>query len=834
VKKTCLRADNRVKSLGRLLGASLLLGCATAVWAQNAGPKIDRVDIKFLGPATVSEQFVRSNIRLKAGDFYRVNLTQDDVHALYGTGQFYNIRISTEMAEDGGLVLTYSVQVRPRVTEIKFQGLKKVKESKLRKKLTVKVGDALDEQKLFTDEQEMQKLYEKFGYPDSTVKYVLNVDEKTGHGIVTFNVVECPKVRIIDIHFDGAKAFTEKVLRKQLKTARHGMWSWITGSGVLNSDDFAHDREALADYYRDHGYLDFEIKDVQMAHPTTNTLVIRFQVYEGRQYKVGSVKITGNKLYTLADIRQGILADNKYEHSKDKTGPNALPMDVGDTFTPDGFNKDREKIEDFYGSKGYIEVNQGDALRALHVPNVEVGTMDLEFQVDEGLKSRVEKIDIRGNLKTKDKVIRRELAISPGETLDMVRVKVSKERLKNMQYFDKVELQPEPTDPPITGRKNLVVSVEEQNTGNLTFGAGFSSQESVVAYVQMTQANFDLFHPPYFTGGGQKLRIRVQMGTQRQDYEISFIEPWFLNHKLALGVDLYRHVLDFESPHNIFDETRTGASVSLTRALWSDFLIGKVSYTVEEVGISLNSGWHGDSTDFNQGDIVGEPPQNVPDAILNQQGYHLYQRVGTSLAYDTRNSTQLPNHGQRTEASVEFSSGDTSYYKLEAKNDWYFPGFFKGHVLDVQSDVRTAQSVTSGEDVPFYDRYYLGGMYNLRGFKFRDVSPRQPVNTMNTSIPTEPIGGDNAWFGSLEYSVPIIEKEGSFGLRIAAFYDIGAVGGDSYKFSGDYDDDWGLGFRLNIPHLGPLRLDYGIPIRHDQYNGTSGQFQFGVGFTRDF
>ena len=822
-----------MKSLCRLVGASLLLGCATAAWAQDAGPKIDRVDIKFIGPASVSEQFVRSNIRLKAGDVYRVNLTQDDVHSLYGTGQFYNIRISAELADDGGVVLTYTVQVRLRVTEIRFEGDKKVKEAKLRKKLTTKVGDALDEQKLFTQAQDMQKLYEKYGYPDSTVKYSVSPEEATGHAIVTFNIVECPKVKIVAIEFDGAAAFKQKVLRKQIKTSKHGMWSWLTGSGVLNSDDFAHDRDSLADYYREHGYLDFEIKDVRMIHPTANTLVIRFQVFEGRQYKVGAVNLTGNQLFTLADIRRGIAADNAFEHSKDKMGPNGLPTDTGDVFTPTGFNKDKEKLEDFYGSKGYIEVAQGESLRAFTVPNVEAGTMDLNFQIDEGQKSRVEKIDIRGNLKTKDKVIRRELAISPGETFDMVRVKVSKERLENMQYFDKVELQPEPTDPPITGRKNLVVDVEEENTGNLTFGAGFSSVESLVGYVQMTQANFDLFHPPYFTGGGQKLRIRVQLGTLLQDYEISFIEPWFLGHKLALGVDLYRHVLDYESPNNIFDETRTGASISLTRALWTDFLIGKVSYTVEDVGISLNNGWHSGSFGSQQGVIPGDPLPNVPDAILAQVGDHLYQRVGTSLAYDTRNSTKLPNHGQRSEASAEFSSGDISYYKLEAKSDWFFPGFAKGHVLNLQTDVRTAQSLDSA-DVPFYDRYYLGGMYNLRGFKYRNIAPRQAVDPLNPSIPSEPIGGDNAWFGSLEYSIPIIEKEESFGLRIAAFYDIGAVGEQSYKFSSDYDDDWGLGFRLNIPHLGPLRLDYGIPIRHDGYNGSSGQFQFGVGYTRDF
>jgi outer membrane protein insertion porin family len=820
-----------MKHLCHLLGASVLLGCATAAFGQSSGTKIDRVDVKFVGPASVSEQFVRSNIRLKAGDLYRPNVTQDDVHSLYSTGEFFNIRVTEEDADDGGKVVTFIVQVSPRITEIKFSGNHKLKDSKLLKKVTSKVGEALVEQKLFTAAQDMQKLYQKYGYPDSTVRYHLDIDEFTGHGVVTFDVVESPKIRIVDVQFEGAIAFPQKTLRKQLKTRRHNMWSWIMGTGVLNSDDFDHDRDSLMDYYHEHGYLDFQINNVLMIHPTPATLQIKFVVTEGRQYRVGSVKFTGNKLYSVADIVQGIAADNAFEHSPDKMGTNGLPMDVGDVFTPTGFTQDSQKIEDFYGSKGHIEVAQGMALRALRVANVQAGTMDLEFQVDEGIKSRVEKIDIRGNLKTKDKVLRRELAISPGETFDMVRVKVSKKRLEGLQYFDKVDLQPEATDPPITGRKNLVINVEEQNTGNLTFGAGFSSVDSLVGYVQMTQGNFDLMNPPYFTGAGQKLRIRVQLGTQRQDYEVSFIEPWFLNHKLSLGVDLFLHELDFESPNNIFDEQRLGARVSLTRALWSDFLIGSVSLTEEQVGIDLNSGWHDGTPNYS-----GVPPYipaNVPQAILDQTGHHTFTRLGTSLAYDTENSVELPDHGQRTEISTEISQGDTSFYKLEAKNDWFFPGFLKGHVVEVSSQVRTAEGFGSA-DVPFYDRYYLGGLYNLRGFKYRNVAPRQAVNPMVQNFPNEPIGGDSSWFGSVEYSVPIIEKPGSFGLRVAAFFDIGAVSPQSYTFSTDYDDDWGLGLRLNIPHLGPLRLDYGIPIRHDAYNGGSGQFQFGVGYKRDF
>ena len=805
-----------MKSIIKPLGVSLALGCAVTSFGQTAGPKIDRVDVKFVGPASVSEQFIRSNIKTKPGTPYQMGLTQDDVHLLYGTGQFYNIRVSVDQADDGGVVLTYIIQARPRISDIKIEGNNKLSNSKLKKKVTSKVGDALDEQKLFSDVQEMKKLYEKYGLSDTQVKYVLNIDEASGHGTVTYHIEESPKEKITDVEFLGAEAFPQKTLRKQVKTRERWSLSWLTGSGYFHQDEFDGDRDRLADFYHNHGYLDFALKDVKTEHLEPGKMAVKFFVTEGRQYHVGDIKYTGHKIFTDAEIVNGLKEVHDFQHQKSRLGAHGLPMDTGDVFTPEGLTKNTDLLQDFYGSKGYIEISHGSALRVKRVPNLEHGTMDLEYEMDDSVKSAVQRIDIRGNLKTKDKVIRRELAINPGDTLDMVRVKISKQRLEGLQYFSKVEAEPEPTDPPIAGKKNLLISVEEQNTGNFSIGAGISSVDSLVGFAEVSQANFDLFHPPSFTGGGQKIRLRVQIGTQRQDYELSYTEPWFLDRKLTLGVDLYRHQLNFESPNSLYDETRTGAKVGLTRALGSDFLIGNVYYNVEDVGISLNQS-------------ATNPfvaPLGIPPAIQKEAGDHFFQRIGGSLAYDTRNSVQLPNHGQRTELSGEFTTGDKTFYKSELHSAWYFPGFLKGHVLEAVGAGGVANSLDGG-DVPFYDRYYLGGMYTLRGFKFRDVSPREGDFI-------EPIGGDNYWYGSLEYSVPIIEKEGGVSLRFALFYDIGAVGVSSYDFSSAYDDNWGVGLRMNIPHLGPLRLDYGIPITTDKYNGSSGQFQFGVGYTHGF
>jgi len=304
-----------------------------------------------------------------------------------------------------------------------------------------------------------------------------------------------------------------------------------------------------------------------------------------------------------------------------------------------------------------------------------------------------------------------------------------------------------------------------------------------------------------------------------------------------LGVDLYHRDLNFQSLENLYSERRTGARLSLTRALWSDFFIGSVSYTIENVGLLLDPSLHGDLPgDVSRGipgpgaTVPGVIPRNVPQALLDENGNSLISKVGLSLAYDTRNSTMLPDRGQRTELSVDFAGGpfggEKDFYKAELRSAWYIRGLLQGHVLELTGRIGVADSL-GDKGVPLYERFFLGGLYSLRGFEYRGISPREPGFN-------EPVGGDTYWFGSAEYSIPIIKKEKTGGVRFAVFYDIGSVTADPYDFDlGNFSDNWGIGLRLNLP-IGPLRLDYGIPIHHDQYNGSSGRFQFGVGYTREF
>lgn len=790
-----------MKSTLRLFSllALLLLTLSSAALAQTAAT-VARIEIKHVGPIAVSDELIRANIRVKAGDPYIRSSVDDDVKNLYGTGFFYNIQV-VDAASDQGVVLTYVVQGKPRLTGIKYQGNVKYNQAKLEKKVTSKVGQPLDEQKLFTDAQEIKKMYRNAGYPQTEAKYTVSIDEVAGTGSATFEIEETPKVKIEAIEFDGAAAYPQSKLRGLVKIRKPGIFGNLFGWRTFKQDKLIEGQELLTDFYRENGYIDFEIKDVHQTYPTPTLVVIKITIFEGKPYKFGAVTFKGNKLATAAELQRW------------------FKMRVGDTYTPKGLSGDVEAVEDFYGRLGYIDVTQSSGnLRVIRVPNTDTGTMDLEFQIEEGQKSLVEKIEIRGNTKTKDRVVRRELAVTPGETFDMTRVKLSKARLEGLQFFEKVETRADATEIPT--RKNLVVDVEEKSTGNMSLGAGFSSVDAIVGFAEVSQGNFDLFNPPTFTGGGQKFRARVQLGTKRQDYEISFIEPWFLGRKLALGVDLYHRQLDFNSVNSLYNESRTGARVSLTKALGSDFLIGNLSTTVENVGIK-------------------GVPTNAPPSILAGQGDKLLFRFGGSLAYDTRNSTMLPNHGQRTELATEFVGGGAQFYKVELKTAWYIKGPFEGHILELVGRAGVMDGFGGG--IPFYERFYLGGLYSLRGFEYRGVGPREAYNTYtyNTNPPpnnvagtntvTEPVGGNTYWFGSAEYSLPLIDK-----LRFALFYDIGSVSPGSYKFQfSNFSDNWGIGLRLNLP-IGPLRLDYGIPIHHDANSGGSGKFQFGVGYTREF
>ena len=830
------------------LGLLLFFCLLPAAHGQSSQDRVFDIVITNVGPEAASPELVRANIHVKKGDVYTPKIIADDIRSLYDTRLFDNIQIVDRRTPDG-VVLTYILRGKYRLTGIRFDGNTSYSNSKLLKKVSSKVGKPLDEMQLLDDEREIEKLYESKGHVHTTVRYELvNINQAEGQAAVLFHVTETPKIQILDVQFAGANAFTQKKLRSVLKTRRHWMFSWITQSGVFKADDFEEDQDTLADFYRKAGYIDFEIKATNITYPSPREMNIQFVLEEGRQYRVGSITFKGATLLPTNAISPAFKPGpepkasapaERSEWQAERLLNRQFVMKSGSIYTPAGFAQDRVAIEDYYGSKGYIDVGDRERrnLQVVQVPNTETGTMDMEFDIDEGLKSRIEKIEIQGNVKTRDTVIRRELAVSPGDTFDMVRVKLSQQRLEGLGYFTPGSVQAKSeADPSLpSDAKNLIITVEETNTGAVTFGAGYNTVESISGFVSVEERNFDLFKPPYFigSGGGQKIKLYIQVGTQVQNYQLTFQEPWFLGRHLILDTSLYHTVADYQSIGNLYDVGRTGMSAGLTRALGSEFLIGNVNYSLEQVNIfNVNT--------------------NAPDEIVHDAGHTLLNRFGAGITVDSRNNVQLPNKGTRTGLTAQLTLGERSYLKTELSTAWYFRGIGSGDVIEVVGRGGVAQKLGS-EDVPFFDRYYLGGLRDLRGYEYTGVGPRAVTQDGATY---EPIGGDTYWMGSVEYSIPLVSPH----VRFAMFYDIGNVsakpfsnegfdvigksnngliGSVNQSFTqfvagntGTYSDNVGIGLHLDIPHLGPLRLDYGIPLHHDVFNSNSGKFQFGVGFTR--
>jgi len=763
---------------------------------------IGTITIKFVGMANVSEQVVRANMALREDTDLDEALIDRDIRSLYKTGLFEFIEVKREALANNVVNLVLEVTPKFRVLGLKFEGNKAFKEKRLLKEIKSVPNGSLDERQIKDDAQKIYEFYQKNGYNQAQVTYSVDRNRGTGFGTVTFKVREGAKVKIAAVNFIGNDHVKPRKLRGEMETKKWNMFSWLTGGGRLKDDEFDDDLGKLRDYYKEQGYLDVEIAEdkISFDYPKPDRLVITIRVVEGRRYKVGDVTFSGNKLYPSRLLR--------YIPRQKK----------GDVFVPSLLDKDVESLEDFYGRDGYLETR----VRLVRKPNLQTGNIDVEYQINESEKFQVESINIEGNNKTKSIVILRELVIGPGDVFSSVLMKISKLRLENTRFFeDPVNVTPETTN--IPGRRNLKISVKEARTGNLTFGAGFSSLEKAVVFAEVTQSNFDLFNRrSFFQGDGQKFRLRFQIGSQSSEIILAFEEPWLFERELALGYQLYRTTSEYNSSY--YQEIRTGGEVYLRKRLFN-WLEGRLSYTYEVVDI---------------GNVAAGAPVQVQFA----EGNTKTSKIGLSLTQDTRDKIVNTTRGNYATLSLDVAggplSGDNNYYKLEFRGSKFFPvAELQDQVLAViartgvaesfgksrELTTRTVTDPTTGApivigpfvpDVPFYDRFFLGGPQDLRGFEFRTVGPKDATG--------EPIGGKTYGFISLEYSFDIVKP-----VRFAFFYDAGFVNANAYDFSpADYNDNFGFGLRLFVAGA-PLSLDFGIPLTADKLNKKGTQFNFSFG-----
>jgi len=761
----------------------MLSATGGAVFAQQssgestkAAATIGTVAVKFLGTANVSEEVVRANMQIREGTVLEDAMIDRDIRALYRTGLFEFIEVKREAVDSTTFNLLVEVTPKFRVMAVRFQGNNRVKVSRLEKEVKIRPNTALDERQIKEDSEKIREYYQKAGYNQVSINYTIERDRSTGFGTVIFNIREGNRVKIQAIRFEGNDSIKTRKLRKEMETRKWWIFSWLTGKGRFKDDIFGEDLEKLRDYYREEGFLDIEIaqEDITFDYPSAAKLVVTVRLHEGRQYRIGDVEVSGSKIYE-ANLLKRVVRQRS-----------------GMIFTPTKLDKDVERLEDFYGTSGYLDTR----VRLIRKPNINTGNIDIEYQVNESEKFNVESIAIEGNTKTKSIVILRELVLGPGDVFDTVRMKISKLRLDNTRFFDDVQLSPQETN--IPGRRNLRVAVREARTGNLTFGAGFSSVESATIFAELSQGNFDMFNRrSFFQGDGQKFRLRLQLGSRSSEAVLSFEEPWLFERQLAVGFSLYRSSSDYNS--EFYTQISTGGEVYLRKRLF-ELVDGRLSYTYEYIEIA---------------DVAPAAADFVT------QGKNTISRTGFQLVRDTRDKIISTTTGNRVEFNAElaggFLGGDVDYYKLEFRGAQYYPVFeLQNQVLSVIARAGVIERYGDSVEVPYYNRYYLGGPNTLRGFEFNDVGSRDANGFL--------LGGKSYGMLSLEYSMDVVSP-----IRIAAFYDAGFINSDAYDFNPSaLHDDVGIGVQLFVAGA-PLRLDYAIPLTGDAAAVKGGQFNFSFG-----
>ncbi len=781
--------------------AAVFLAATLPLEAQLPEPEapiVRDIVVETVGAPSISKDRVLANLATKVGQPYSERTAEQDVRALYSTGGVSNVRLFAEPLGDGVRV-TVLLQGRPVIEEVIIEGAAQIPLNRVRKEITVKPGDVVDEEKIEASRQKILTLYEDRNYSDVDVQYRVQEIPGTNRSRVVIAISEGPKLVVKRITFVGNDSILARDLRKAMKTKPLDILTFFNKSGRLTPTQLEEDRASLRSLYQNRGFADVEIQDIQTEPLAKDGVELVVTIKEGTQYRVNQVILDGVNVVPESEI-SGL-----------------LKMNAGQLFTPTGMGDDIKAVRDFYGTRGYV-----DTLIVPEVFPAGPGAVDLSYRIDEGVQSYVNLVNIQGNTRTQDRVIRRELAVKPGDVYDTTLVEVSKKRLENLNYFSRVDTQP--TDTIVPGRKDLNVIVEEKRTGSFNFGAGFSTIDSLIGFAELQQSNFDILNWPNLTGGGQRFRVRAQYGILRSDFVVSLTEPWFLGYKLSAGVEAYYRNADFLSA--VYAQENAGFAVQTRQQVWRA-LSARTEYRFERVVIYDV----GDDVDPLGNTIFGgfSGDGQVGDVIKDSEGTYYKSAVTGSLIWDTRDSLFLTRRGELLELTGflggGFLGGDVQDYGISLEGAKYFPlpwdliFLVKGQlaVVDGWGPDQSGDDAGYGNGVPIFDRLYLGGANNMRGFNFREVGPVDEYDN--------PIGGNSLAYLTLEVTFPIVSR-----VRGAFFSDAGFVNADAYDFgTSGYNVDIGFGLRLDLP-IGPIRVDYGIPVVYDTWNGPPGKFNFNIGY----
>lgn len=752
-----------------------------AGFARAEGEKITDVQVK--GNRRIESAAILNAIRLKSGDLLYADKVDADIRAIYKLGHFQDITAETLSAADKGVVLVYRVVEKGIVRDVKIEGTKELTAEKVREVLEVKPNAVYSPKDLAGSVKKIRKLYADEGYYLAEVETQTDKRGETDVRVV-FKITEGKKILIKNIEFEGNRAFTPRQLKKAMETGEKWMLSWLTGAGTYKEDVLRNDVNLIADLYFNIGYVNVKVGEPKVELlPDKSALVVTIGITEGEQFRTGTIGFKGDLLEKESELAA------------------RMKLKTGDVFSRGLLRNDVFALTDVYADKGYAFANVAPQTRV----NPESKTIDLVFDMEKGEQVYLDRINISGNTKTRDKVVRRELRVTEGSLYSSTGIKRSKTNLMNLGYFEEANITTAKGS--ADNKLNMNVEVKEKATGTFSVGAGYSSLDGLIGQGSVQQANF--------LGLGLKANLSASLGGKSQTYNVGVTDPYFLDSKWTFGGDIYRSERDYVD----FSRRVTGFDLKggypLTDSV-STFLLYKYEdKKIYDQSMALK-------------DSIARGLTTAPETTST---------TSSITASITRNTTDYrldPSRGMVNTLSAEFAGlgGTNRYARYVTENSIFIPAKW-GTVLSLRGTVGYIQEV-GGKKISIDELFYLGGINTIRGYNGRTVSPYVATNVVSTDIngisSVMPVityvGGDTETFFNIDYSFPLLKDAG---LKGVLFFDAGNAYDGIDKLFSRFQASYGLGIRWFSP-LGPLRLEYGIPINpRTGVDKASGRLEFSIG-----
>jgi len=720
------------------------------------------VEIRIQGNDRIEIDAIRRKIKTQPGSVFHAGDLSEDLKSIYSMGYFENIRIESEDRANGKII-TFFVEEKPTIRVIRTTGNTVYDNEEIAKNLTIKTGSILNIFMIQQNVRRIEELYREKNYHNVKVSYLVH-ELKNRQADLEFVIKEGEKVRIKSIAFEGNSAFTDKKLKKEMKTSEKGVFSWITASGELNQENLNQDVEKIAAFYHNNGYIQAKVGEPQVEFKE-NWIYITMKIEEGPRFKVGTVDIEGDLILPKEELIEKIGIKKEEYYSREVVRNDSL------------------LLSDLYSDQGYAYANISPRIDQ----DQEKRVVNIAYTIKKGGEVFFENIVISGNIKTRDKVIRRELSVYEQERYSGVQLKKSIRNLYRLDYFEDVKVNT------VKGSSDdkmvLKIDVREKPTGFFSVGGGYSSVENLFAMGSITQRN--LF------GRGQTLQLKAELGGTSTRYTLSFTEPWLFDVPLSAGMDLYNWKFDYDT----YDKDSVGGKVRFGYRLF-DYTTAYLYYT------------------YDVADITNIDEEEASDSIKDLEGINTTSSITAKMGYDSRDRMFNPTEGQKHGVSVEYAGGplggDMAFTKYLVETGWYIPlflsttGFLHGEAGYVQEN--------PGGRLPDYERFYLGGMNSLRGFGSRDI---HAVDEEGMEI-----GGDKYVQFNVEYLIPLVKKAGVVGVL---FYDTGNVYNDDESIDlSDLRESAGAGVRWYSP-IGPIRIEYGYILDPEDGEDTRGRWAFSMG-----